>query len=190
MSQRRAVHFPPRRLSDLILHYQDVDFHVHKLVLYQHCAYFRACVLDLQPASGKAAASASAAAEASALEPAAAAASPSTATADTAQKPASSSSSSSSLSSSSAADSSPPAKRARLSEESAELISPLSAVSAAAPVEAECSHSPAVACLQLPPSIGLMEATTAEFQLFLEHLYFPSAHPFRPTGPVFASTSA
>ena len=181
MPQRRAVHFPPRSLSDLILHYRDVDFHVHKLVLYQHCAYFRAFVLSLQPAPAPAAA-ASESAAASAPEPAASAASASAARDDTAQQAASSSCASSSPSSS-ATDPSPPAKRARSSEVSSELISPLSAVSAASPVEAECSHSPAVACLHLPHSIGVIEATTGSLRLFLEHLYFPSAHPFPPYWP-------
>ena len=50
-------------------------------------------------------------------------------------------------------------------------------------MEAECSHSPAVACLQLPHSIGVIEAATGDLRLFLEHLYFPSAHPFPPFWP-------
>ena len=60
MPQRRAVFFPPRGLSDLILHYRDADFHVHKLVLHQECVYFRAIVTTLQPAAASASASASA----------------------------------------------------------------------------------------------------------------------------------
>ena len=36
-----AVCFPPRLVADFIIHY-DTDFHVHKLVLYHHSAYFRA----------------------------------------------------------------------------------------------------------------------------------------------------
>jgi hypothetical protein len=38
-------------LSDLILHYRDVDFHGHKVILYQHCTYFRAVIPGLQPES-------------------------------------------------------------------------------------------------------------------------------------------
>jgi len=35
-ANNRAVHFPPQKLSDLVLHYLDVDFHVHKFVLHHH----------------------------------------------------------------------------------------------------------------------------------------------------------
>ena len=172
MSQRSAVYFPPRILSDLILHYRDVDFHVHKLVLYQHCDYFRAFVLTLQPAAASASASAAASGFASA----------SAGGSGAAEQPASSSSSSSSLSTFAAASSRstrPAAKRAR----SSELVgSPPAA--AARVVESECVHSPPVACLQLPHSFGVTPfSDTDELQLFLEHLYFPCSYPYPPFVP-------
>ena len=160
MPRRHAVHFPPHSLSDLILHYHDVDFHVHKLVLHQQSAYFRACLLSLQPAAASGAAAGR----------------------NAAQEPSSSASASSSSLSLSAIDSGPshrPAKRGR----SSALVSPQPAVSAPPPVEAECCHSPAVACLQLPDQLGVHPADTDVLQLFLEHLYFPSAHPFPPFWP-------
>ena len=171
MSQRSAVYFPPRILSDLILHYRDVDFHVHKLVLYQHCDYFRAFVLTLQPA----------AASAPVLASASASASTAAAGNHAAQQTVSSSSSpSSSLSSPTTNSSSAWAavKRSRTSE----LLSsePGSAPSA---VEDECSHSPPVACTQLPDSFGVARAEPWALQLFLEHVYLPSAHPFPPYVP-------
>ena len=139
MPQRRAVYFPPRILSDLVLHYRDVDFHVHKLVLHQECEYFRAIVTTLQPAAASASASASASSR------------PATRAA---------------------------AKRARCESNS-------SPPAAAVPVVAsECVHSPPVACLQLPDSIGVLPCTdTDELQLFLEHVYFPCSHPFPPCIP-------
>ena len=144
MSQRRAVYFPPRSLSDLILHYRDVDFHVHKLVLHQECVYFRAIVTTLQPAAASASASSSGSASASS-RPATRAA----------------------------------AKRARSSE------SDSSPPAAAVPVVAsDCVHSPPVACLQLPDSIGVLPCTDADqLQLFLEHVYFPCSYPFPPCIP-------
>ena len=171
MSQRRAVYFPPRILSDLVLHYRDVDFHLHKLVLYQQCDYFRAFVLTLQPAAASAMASAAASGFASASAGASRAA----------EQPASSSASSSSSSLSTVAAASsrstrPAAKRARSSE-------PIGSQPAADAgiVESECVHSPPVACVQLPDSIGVLPCTTTdELQLFLEHVYFPCSHPFPP----------
>ena len=172
MPQRRAVYFPPRSLSDLVLHHHDVDFHVHKLVLYQHCDYFRAFVLTLQPAAASASASAAASGSASA----------SAGGSGAAEQPASSSSSSSSLSTFAAA-SSPAArtaaKRARSSE-------PIGSLPAAAPIVigSECCHSPPVACVQLPDIIGVFPFTNPDhLQLFLEHLYFPCSHPFPPYEP-------
>lgn len=41
-SSRQSVRFPPGRHSDLVLHYRDTDFYVHKLVLEPKSEYFRA----------------------------------------------------------------------------------------------------------------------------------------------------
>jgi hypothetical protein len=151
MSQRSDVYLPPRSLSDLILHYRDVDFHVHKLVLWQHCDYFRAIVLSLQQ-----------------------------------QQPASSSSSSSSSLSSFTGGSSssvdPPLRRVCSSDQLS--------LQPAAPVDSECCHSPPVACVQLPDSLGVYPADTGNLQLFLEHLYFPACIPSRPSSCVPVLTLA
>ena len=40
-------HFPPSRISDLVIHYRDTAFHVHKLVLCCHSSYFRAYIEQL-----------------------------------------------------------------------------------------------------------------------------------------------
>ena len=40
-SIKDIVLFPPRPLVDFLIHYDGADFHVHKLVLYRHSAYFR-----------------------------------------------------------------------------------------------------------------------------------------------------
>ena len=37
--------------------------------------------------------------------------------------------------------------------------------------------------MQLPDKFGVQHADTDDLQLFLEHLYFPSAHPFPPFVP-------
>ena len=36
-----TVVFPPRQLVDFILHYEGVDFQVHRFALYYHLSYFR-----------------------------------------------------------------------------------------------------------------------------------------------------
>lgn len=40
--------FPPRRLSDLVVHYEGHSFHVHRERLHTHSLYFRAIIDDLK----------------------------------------------------------------------------------------------------------------------------------------------
>ena len=46
------VHFPPRLLSDFVIHYRGMNFHVHQLVLYLHSDYFRALLGNKGPGGG------------------------------------------------------------------------------------------------------------------------------------------
>ena len=51
-SAETLVTFPPSKHVDFVLHYGNTAFHVHKLVLHHHSAYFRT-YLDTLPAPSR-----------------------------------------------------------------------------------------------------------------------------------------
>ena len=51
LTSSQQVYLPPARLSDFVIHFRDTDFHVHKLVLQHHSAYFRAIFDTFPPLS-------------------------------------------------------------------------------------------------------------------------------------------
>ena len=48
-----AVHCPPQKLSDLIVHYDEVSFHVHRFVLLHHSKQFESMIDALSHDSDK-----------------------------------------------------------------------------------------------------------------------------------------
>ena len=46
-----TVLFPPREHADFVIHYDNTAFHVHKLILHHHSAYFRAYFQSLSRSS-------------------------------------------------------------------------------------------------------------------------------------------
>ena len=48
---REEERLAPHRVSNLVIHYRSIDFHVHSFVLRHHSAYFRAVLDALTPLS-------------------------------------------------------------------------------------------------------------------------------------------